>query len=119
MVEDQTNIDRMLLEERIDIQEHIVLDRFSEAIHRAGLIGVRSPSMEPRSSVGYTGPNDGALLKRHRVNEIVRHLDQASKAGRQSLYDLCADDIYVPNERDMAFRLALAALQSYYEEDDR
>ena len=130
-VMDETMIDSMLLNEAITVSDHNVLERCQADIHRASLIGLRSPSMEPRSPNALHDISDTAANRRVRVNKAIMWMDRRgvpndapptmgiNHLGRRALYDLVAEDVPVPEERDAAFRMALADLHKFYAEEDR
>lgn len=118
VVLDSTHIDKLLLDEKIFPDEHAALDRYAEDIFRGGLIGLRSPSMEPRSSKGGGDISAKEAFRRAMVNKAVKYMDAVSPEGRRYVYDLCLSDTPVPDAGLGEFRKAVKALKGYYDAED-
>lgn len=110
-------IDILLLKRFISLDTHNVLERFANDIHRAGLMGIKASSPEPRitdgsaQEIGYK-----AAERRAKVNKALQHVKETVGGNYHSfLVDLCMDSVSVINPDELEqITPCVAALNEFY-----
>ncbi len=115
-VMDEDEIDRLLLVNLITMDMHNTLERFQNDLHRAGLMGLKASSPEPRitdgqaQEIGYY-----AAERRMRVNKAIKYLD--TRVGipmRRMLIAMCMDEFHADDRHSEAIELIVKTLDRFY-----
>lgn len=107
-VVDGTEIDRLLLKNKINLQEHIVAHKVAGDLHRANFSKMSSSKMEP---VSHSHDPHGALLtdKMIEVGKLFKYLDKnLGVKARNMITNILLDITQVSSETDLElFRMGL------------
>lgn len=114
---DGTAIDRLLMKDRITLDQYATLDHFSEDLYRADLMGLHAADFEPRVTSGNNQDvAHDVAMRRVKVNEIILHMDENVGAGiRRLVVSVCLDEIDPHPTRDKDLERGVECLYGYYE----
>jgi len=101
-VADGCEADRLLLGGRVTVLQHSDMMTFMVKLHRAGLIGMKGPSMErvSGSDPAYMSGKQAEALAV--VSKIFTYLDgEIGQAARRELVAVCCDELELPRGRKL------------------
>lgn len=103
---DETEIDRLLLADRITAAQHAALENFMSKLHAANFVGVKSPDYSSRIHLDPSAVGRKRAERILRVVKIFQRLDGKpnGRAIRVSLVNLCLLDKEWPGTDDMLHR---------------
>lgn len=96
-VMDETEIDRLLLEDRIDPNEHSTLEMFLARLHKIGYIGLKSPSYDSPIHADPSGVGDKKANAVRGIIKLMAGLDRSvGNEKRRALINLVTQDEKFP-----------------------
>lgn len=93
-VMDETEIDRLLLEERINPNEHSTLEAFLNKLHRVGFVGLKSPSYDSPIHADPSVIGDKRANSVLGITKLIKKLDASiGRTRRMALVNLVVMDL--------------------------
>lgn len=111
---DETEVDRLLLHDRITATQHSILEALMRRLYKANFVGLRSPSWEAPVQ---SDPTIMAQKKANQIRAMVRVIEQMDKEmggpRRTALINLVLMDTPWPSD-DASLHAVIDALQDIF-----
>lgn len=99
-VADDTEIDRLLLRDEINMSQHATLEGFMRRLHKMGFVGVRSPDYESPINLDPAQVGDRRANAVRGMVSIFRRLDdRITPTRRREMVNLCLMDTPWPGDQ--------------------
>ena len=108
-VVDSDGVDKMLLKGLIDTNQHATLNSFMVMLHRANMLGPKSPSLEKSSGSDPAFVSGKVAEAMAGVSQVIRHLDKRiGPYARRTVMDMCLLGIETSDPKINEYIRALA-----------
>lgn len=110
----ETEIDRLLLYDKITAMEHSILEALLKRLHRASFVGLQSPSYDAPMSSDPSIIGDRKANSIRRVTKLMLDMDRdMGPAKRKAMVNLVLTDEPWPGD-DASLKGAVLALQNIF-----
>ena len=114
----ESPIDMLLMRKVINVQEHMALNRLHHDIHKAGLLGPKGSSFEPRVYTGDYNPiSEQQAELRMKLNRIYKGMrDGLGQYQADMVWRLAREEVFTEEHLLPMLKIALATLDALYRE---
>ena len=115
-VVDETEIDRLLLTDRITAAEHATLEGLLKRLHKANFVGLKSPSYDAPLSADPSIVGDRRAQMIRAMVRVITKMDEDKNIGRHkrvALVNMVLMDSPWPGD-DASLKLAVQALDTIF-----